>query len=154
MPSWKSDNIRRVLPRRRTQALLAAIAGIPSATAPWTDRDPDELDAWWRAVLADPRRQRSLEPSLPPDHPDAQLRLDRLAARTTLVTFQCFDCRHRGTFRTADLVAAFGPATNVNALGDTLFACIDKHARREGRFCQFRFEEGGYLNDVQHVRRG
>jgi hypothetical protein len=152
---WKkSDNIKRALGKRRVDGLLLAFRDVPAPGGPWPDRDPDAMDDWWRSVLGDSRAQRSLAVSLPNDHPDAPyLRLDRLARKAELITFQCLDCKQRGTFQIADIIAQRGADTNANAVGEGVLDCPDKYARRNGRFCQFRFELGGYGQDVQHVKR-
>ena len=52
----KSDNIKRLLSERRVEGLLAAFRNVGSKAGPWPERDPDEFEAWWRAVLHDPAR--------------------------------------------------------------------------------------------------
>jgi hypothetical protein len=148
VPRWrKSDNIKRLLSARRAAGLVKAFGDVQAKNAPWVF-DPDGLDGWWDAVIRDPRSHRTFEVSLGTDHPEAHLRLDRVAKRCSLITFKCVDCKAGGTLRTENLLRERGPSANVNALGEGLFNCPDKYARRNGRYCVFRFIEGGNESDV------
>jgi hypothetical protein len=153
VPRWKrSDNIKRLFSARRAKGLLTAFAEVQSKNAPWVN-DPDGLDGWWEAVARDPRSHRTLEVSLAPDHPEAHLRLDRVAKRAFAITFRCVDCKQGGTFTTAELLHSHGPSVNVNALGEGVLPCPDKYARRSGRHCRFRFTEDGDAYDPKSFAR-
>jgi hypothetical protein len=73
--------------------------------------------------------------------------------RAELITFQCWDCKQRGTFAIADIIRDRGGDTNANAVGGGLLDCPDKYERRSGRFCRFRFELGGFTGNVQPARK-
>jgi hypothetical protein len=149
----RSADIRRVLTAHRTEGLMRAMAQIRAKGGSYLENDPDDYDAWWSAVTADPRSARSWELSLAADHPEAWMRLDRLVKRAQLITFQCWDCRQRGTFTIADVIRERGGDTNANAVGEGLLDCPDPYARRNGRFCRFRFELGGFTSNVRPARK-
>ena len=102
----KSDNLGRVLSERRVEGLLTAFRNIGSKTGPWPERNPDDMEAWWRAVLHDPRARRTRESTIPRDHPDASLRLDR--CWSLLVMLRCESCGVSATYAVDDLPEVYG----------------------------------------------
>jgi hypothetical protein len=102
---------------------------------------PEDWEAWWQAVLNDPRARRSTAERIPARSAHAYLRLDR--QRAAELTFTCIACGACGTFRTAELRKTFGADRNVNVLGISLVRCARKRTRRDEYECTFRFAPGG-----------
>lgn len=145
---FRSDNIKRVVGYDLTARLVTAVAGLRSKTAPWLERDPDEVEAWWRSVLADPRARRTTAETIPERHPDASLRLDRFKALT--LTVRCRNCKVFAVFTLDDLRSKFAPDQNVMRLPAYLLPCKSKRDRRDG-VCSLRAEPGGYTEHLRTV---
>lgn len=124
----RTDNIKRVLSRDVVDGLTRALTPLRGKTGHWTERDPEALEAWWRAVLLDPRAQPSREDRLPKNHSQ---RLD--CCPSDLVTMKCRNCNAQATYTLADLIASFGPDQNIRALPVLLLPCKNKRERRDGQ---------------------
>lgn len=146
---WRSDNIARVLFRSRVESMLSALRPMRSKSGPWLERDPDETEAWWQAVLRDPRSSRTHLERIPVNHPDASMRLDRCPASN--VTVKCAACSVSAVYTLEDLQASFGADHSILRLPVYLLPCRSKRARREGE-CTLRAEPGGYTEHVQSVK--
>jgi hypothetical protein len=146
----KSDNLGRVLSERRVEGLFTAFRNIGSKAGPWPERDPDAMDAWWRAVLHDPRARRTRESTIPRDHPDASLRLDR--CRTALVLLRCDSCRASATYSIDDLRQVYGGDANITQLPTALLPCPSKRDQRDGA-CRPRAFTTSDASNVRRVER-
>src|ERR1043165_8297556 len=104
--SVTSDNIKRVHAKGTAQRLLAALGTLRGKSGLWPENDPEAVEAWWNAVLADPRARRTRMESIPADHRDASLRLDRCKALA--VTGSCSACAATAVYTIDDLRASFG----------------------------------------------
>lgn len=148
---WKrSDNLGRVLSERRVEGLLAAFRNIGSKAGPWPERDPDAMEAWWRAVLHDPRARRTREYRISKDHPDASLRLDR--CRSALVMLRCDSCRASATYAIDDLREVYGSDANITQLPAALLPCPSKRDQRDGA-CRPRAFTTSDGSNVLRVKR-
>lgn len=146
---YRSDNIARVLDRKHVEGLLRALTPLRRKSGPWIDRDPHEHEAWWCAVLSDPRTQRTRRDHIPADHPDASLRLDRCVS--PLLTVRCAHCKAMAVYTVDDLRSTYGADQNIMTLPAALLPCASKRDRRDGA-CELRAEPGGYAADVRTVK--
>jgi hypothetical protein len=120
-----------------------------SKSGPWLDRDADEIEAWWQAVLRDPRSRRTRLERIPVNHPDASMRLDRCPASN--VTVRCTACNVSAVYTLEDLQASFGSDHSILRLPVYLLPCREKRARREGE-CSLTAEAGGYTEQARSVK--
>lgn len=148
---WKrSDNIKSVLSSGRVAALLTAFRGLRAKNAPWLELESDDADAWWRAVLRDPRARRTRADHIASGDVDANLRLDRWPG--AFVTFRCVTCGAHATYEVTELAGVFGGDHNITQLPASLVDCPDKRGRRDGA-CRLRADGGSHVGPVQRVRR-
>ena len=145
----RADNIQCVLSRSIADGLVRALVPLRRKSGPWMDRDPQDHEAWWQAVLNDPRARRSRQERLPENHRDACLRLDRCEAER--LTVSCANCRASAVYTIADLISSFGRDQNMLTLPDYLLPCPSKRYRREGA-CELRATLGGYPERVRSVK--
>ena len=143
---FKSDNIKRwpLRNRKRVAAMVELLSELNGSTGVWTERDPDEASAWWEAVMRDPRSHLTRLESIPTNHPDASLRLDRCPQG--IVTVTCAACRVQAAYELGDLQRSFGDDHNIMRLPGFLLPCMSKRDQRDGR-CSPRAEPGGYSFD-------
>jgi hypothetical protein len=87
--------------------------------------------------------------TIPADHPDASLRLDRCTALA--VTVSCTHCAATAVYTLDDLRASFDPDQNITRLPAYLLPCRSKRDRREGA-CDLKAEPGGTLEGVRTVK--
>ena len=148
---WKrTDNLGRVLSERALEGLLTAFRGLRTKGGPWPESDPDALEAWWQAVLHDPRARRTREYRIAKDHPDASLRLDR--CRSLLVMVRCQSCGVSATYALDDLRRAYGDDANITQLPAALLPCPSKRDARDGA-CRPRAFATSDASNVQRVKR-
>ena len=147
----RSDNIKRwpARNRKRVAAMLDVLTQMKGGSGPWMERDPDDAEAWWRAVALDPRAQQTRMERIPASHPDRSLRLDRCPQ--PIVTVRCANCKVEAVYETADLVKSFGTDRNIRRLPEYLLPCPSKRDRREG-VCDLKAEPGGYTAHVRSVK--
>ncbi len=145
---FRTDNIKRVYTRGMADRLVTVLGLLRGKSGIWPESDPEAYAAYVRAVLNDPRARRTREERIPPNHPDAALRLDRCAA--TRLTVACENCRASAVYLVDDLCASFGSDHNIAALPTYLLPCPSKRDRREGA-CRLRSEPGGYEENVRTV---
>lgn len=131
----------------RSRIAATAFRNIGSKAGPWPERDPDDMEPWWDAVLHDPRARRTRESTIPRDHPDASLRLDRY--RSLLVLVRCQSCGVSATYALGDLRSVYGSDANITQLPAALLPCPSEHDQRDGACRPRAFT----TSDVSNVRR-
>lgn len=144
-----SDNIKRVHAKGTAQRLLAALGTLRGKSGLWPENDPEASEAWWDAVLADPRARATRMERIPANHRDASLRLDRCKALA--VTVSCSHCSATAVYAIDDLRASFGDGQNITRLPAYLLPCRSKRDRREGA-CELRATPGGMTEGVRTVK--
>lgn len=144
-----TDNIKRVHSKRTAAPLVAALATLRGTSGLWPENDPEACEAWWDSVLRDPRARRTRMETIPPDHRDAILRLDR--CRALAVTVSCTHCRAAAVYTVDDLRASFGDGRNITQLPAYLLPCCSKRDRREGT-CELRATPGGAQQTARTVK--
>lgn len=146
---FRTDNIKRVLPRRTTEGLLRALGDLRGKAGLWPENDPEAYAAYVQALLADPRLRRTRAERIPADHRDASLRLDRCPA--ALLTVTCVNCPASAVYAVEDLRRTFPADQNIMVLPIGLLPCRSKRDRREGA-CHLRAEPGGYEDALRTVK--
>jgi hypothetical protein len=107
--------------------MLDVLRQIGSKSGPSPERDPDALEAWWEAVLNDPRSQRTRIEKIPADHPDACLRLDRYPQ--PIITVKYTYCGVQAVYAIDDLAKSFGVDHNITCLPAYLLPCPSRRDR-------------------------
>jgi hypothetical protein len=135
-----TDDITRFLARDAALDLLHAVASLRGKPGRWSEKDPQGYAAYLREVMRDPGAPRRQMETIPADHPDFNLRLDRCHAK--VVTLRCAHCRASAVYAVADLRKFYGPSQNIAALPDILLPRPSQKNRREGA-CRVIAEPGG-----------